>query len=183
VGEVEGDTGDEWSYAAWSLILIYSSPETMGHQIYLYDDFIYSTMDQNVDFDDDGEPGGVIGGFLVPEQIEGEDDDNDAVKLTCFVGEGDDYYNYDYLRFNDTALSDGESTNDVWNSWSVGLTEDGIDIDTFHVTWGSGLLEPGDTSAEVDLPTATDSWNLVYIILSFRSETTAGGTISYLIRG
>jgi len=183
VGGVEGDTGDEWSYAAWSLIIIYSSPETRGHQIYLYDDFIYSAMNNNVDFDGDGEDGGIISGFLVPEQITGEGNEDDAAKLTCFVGEGDDYYNYDYIKFNDTALSDGKSTNDVWNSWSVGLSEDGIDIDTFHVTWGSGLLEPGDTSAEVDLPTQTDSWNLVYIILSFRSETTAGGTISYLIRG
>jgi len=44
-------------------------------------------------------------------------------------------------------------------------------------------IELGDTSAQVDLPTKTDSWNLVYIILSFRSETTTGGTITYLIRG
>jgi hypothetical protein len=182
VGDVYGDTDNEWSYAAWSLIIIYASAETRGHQLYLYDDFIYSTMDVNVDFDGDGEPGGRITGFLVPEQIEGEGDDDDAAKLTCFVGEGDDYYNYDYLKFNGTALSDGRSSNDVWNSWSVGLVEDGIDIDTFHVNWGSNLLEEGDTSAQIDLPTATDSWNLVYIILSFRSDTIAGGAISYLIK-
>jgi hypothetical protein len=181
VGDVYGDTDSEWSYAAWSLIIIYSSAETRGHQLYLYDDFIYSTMDINIDFDGDGEPGGRISGFLVPPQIEGEGDDDDAAKMTCFVGEGDDYYNYDYLRFNGSALSDGRSSNDVWNSWSVGLVEDGIDIDTFHVTWGSGLLEEGDTSAQVDLPTATDSWNLVYIILSFRSSSVTGGAISYLI--
>jgi hypothetical protein len=57
----------------------------------------------------------------------------------------------------------------------------GTDIDTFHVTWGDGLLQPGDTSAQIDLLTETDSWNLVYIILSFRSDVIAGGTISYLI--
>jgi len=178
VGGVDGDTGNEWSYAAWSLIIIYSSPETQGHQLYLYDDFIYSTMDTNVDFDGDGEPGGIISGFLVPDPVEGE---VNAAKLTCFVGEGDDYYNGDRLKFNGTSLSDGKSTNDVWNSWSVGLSEDGIDIDTFYVTWESDLLESGETSAQIDLPTQTDSWNLVYVILSFRSETTAGGTISYLI--
>jgi len=183
VGGVQGDTDNEWSYAAWSLIIIYSTTGTIGHQLYLYDDFIYSDMDVNVDFDGDGEPGGRISGFLVPEQIEGEGDLDDAAKLTCFVGEGDDYYDYDYLKFNEIALSDGHSTNDVWNSWSVGLSEEGIDIDTFHITWGSGLLEPGDASAQVDLPTETDSWNLVYIILSFRSEVSAGGAISYLIRG
>jgi len=164
VGGVDADTGNEWSYAAWSLLVIYSSSETKGHQLYLYDDFVYSGMHTNVDFDGDGEPGGTISGFLV-------------------VGEGDDYYNEDYLIFEGTALSDGITTSDVWNSWSLGLAEDGIDIDTFYVTWISGLLEPGDSSAQIDLPTETDSWNLVYIILSFRSEITTGGTITYLVRG
>jgi hypothetical protein len=182
VGGVYGDTDNEWSYAAWSLIIIYASAEMRGHQLYLYDDFVYSGMNVNVDFDGDGQPGGQISCFLVPEQIEGEGDADDAATMTCFIGEGDDYYNYDYFRFEGTDLSDGRSTNDVWNSWSVGLVEDGIDIDTFHVTWGSGLLEAGDTSAQIDLLTETDSWNLVYIILSFRSDVVAGGTISYLIK-
>lgn len=172
VGDVYGDTDNEWSYAAWSLIIIYSSPQTKGHQLYLYDDFTYVDNDETLEFP--------ISGFLVPEPIAGE---VNAATLTCFVGEGDDYYDWDYLEFNGTALSDGKSTDDVWNSWSYGLAEDGIDIDTFYVTWDSDLLEPGDTSAQVDLPTATDSWNLVYIILSFRSETTTGGTITYLVRG
>jgi len=195
VGGVDGDTDNEWSYAAWSLIIIYSSAETQGHQLYLYDDFVYATMDHNVDFDGDGEPGGTISGFLVPDPVEGE---VNAAKISCFVGEGDDYYNDDYMVINadevewngyhwtitgGECLSDGKSTDDVWNSWSYGLSEDGIDIDTFYVTWDSGLLEPGDTSAQIDLPTETDSWNLVYIILSFRSDITTGGTVSYLIRG
>jgi len=187
VGGVDGDTGNEWSYAAWSLIIIYSSPETHGHQLYLYDDFIYSGMNCNVDFDGDGEEGGTISGFLVPEPIRdpdtGEIIEENAAKLTCFVGEGDDYYNDDYLKFNGTRLSDGKTKWDVWNSWSLGMSEDGIDIDTFYVTWASDLLKPEDTSAQVDLPTETDSWNLVYIILSFRSATTTGGTMTYLVRG
>jgi hypothetical protein len=43
-------------------------------------------------------------------------------------------------------------------------------------------LEAGDTSAQIDLPTDVDNWNIMYIILSFRSETTTGGSMSYLIR-
>ena len=33
-----------------------------------------------------------------------------------------------------------------------------------------------------DIVTDIDIWNLVYIILSFRSDTTTGGTASYVIR-
>jgi hypothetical protein len=62
------------------------------------------------------------------------------------------------------------------------MSEDGVDIDTFHVSWLSGLLDTGDTSAKIDLPTGTDSWNMIYIILAFRSETKTGGAISYLVR-
>lgn len=180
VGDVDADTGDEWSYAGWSLLIIYSSPETRGHQLYLYDNFIYSDVNQNVDFDGDGSPGGTISGFLVPDQVAGE---TEAAKITVFVGEGDDYYNGDYLKVNGIALSDGITATDVWNSWSQGMSEDGVDIDTFYITWISNLLIPGDTMAQIDLPTSIDSWNLVYIIISFRSESTAGGAISYLIRG
>ena len=174
------NASNEWAYAGWSLIIVYSSPETKGHQLYLYDDFAYADMDSNVDFDNDGQPGGTISGFLVPYPVE---DEENAATITVFVGEGDECYDYDYFKFKGTALSDGYTTHNVWNSKSVGMTYDGVDIDTFYVTWASGLLEPGDTSAQIDLPTKTDSWNLVYIILSFRSEITIGGTISYLIRG
>ena len=63
------------------------------------------------------------------------------------------------------------------------MSAEGVDVDTFHVTWASDLLEPGDTSAQVDIYTDIDVWNLVYTILSFRSSITSGGTISYLVRG
>ena len=186
VGGVYGDTGDEWSYAAWSLIIIYSSPWTKGHQLYLYDDrFIYSDMNCNVDFDGDGNPGGIISGFLSPEDIMDEDY---AAHATCFVGEGDEYYggdppdDIDCILVNGDYLSNSESPWDnVWNSKSPDLAEDGIDIDTFEIQYPT--IRPGDTSAQVDLPTGIDSWNLVYIILSFRSDVTTGGTISYLLRG
>ena len=173
VGDVDSDTGNEWSYAAWSLIIIYSSPETKGHQLYLYDDFKYVDNDETLEFP--------ISGFLVPDPVAGE---TNAAKLTCFVGEGDERYTGDKLEFNGDYLSNAESPWDnVWNSKSPGLSEDGIDIDTFYVTWASGLLEPGDTSAQINMPTGTDSWNLVYLIISFRSDVTTGGTISYLLTG
>jgi hypothetical protein len=181
VGGVDADTGNQWSYAGWSLIIIYSSPETAGHQLYLYDDFIYSGMDQNIDFDGDGQPGGSITGFVVPEPIVGE---QNAATLTCFVGEGDNVWTGDSLAFNGTKLSDGAgSLTNVWDSQSVGMSEDGVDIDTFYVTWASGLLEPGDSTAQLDLATQDDSWNLIYIILSLRSETVTGSTTHYVIHG
>ncbi|MDD5703842.1 MAG: hypothetical protein PHU23_17550, partial [Dehalococcoidales bacterium] len=58
---------------------------------------------------------------------------------------------------------------------------DGIDIDTFHIPWDSGLLEQGDTTAHIDFYTEQDNWNMVYIIISFRSKATYGGAISFLI--
>jgi len=172
VGGVNGDPYNEWSYAAWSLIIIYSSPETRGHQLYLYDDFVYVDNNETLDFP--------ISGFLVPDPVAGEDN---AARLTCFVGEGDERYTGDKLKFNGIYLSNSKSPWDnVWNSKSPGVSEDGIDIDTFYVTWVSGVLTPGDTSAQIALPTGIDSWNLVYIIIAFRSDVTTGGSISYLIR-
>jgi hypothetical protein len=181
VGGVDADTGvwEQQAYAGWSLIIIYSSVDTHGHQLFLYDTFAYCGSDENLDFDDDGVPGGTITGFIVPEPIE---DDLIAAKLTCFVGEGDECWLPDYLKFNDTELSNDESPwNNVWNSESPGMSEDGVDIDTFEITWESGLLAPDDTSAQVDMITGVDRWNLIYIILSFRSEITTRGTAHYAI--
>ncbi len=186
---IEGETEYQLAYAGWSLVIVYSSGETKGHALYLYDTFIHSDGGgTNVDFDNDGQPGGTISGFIVPEPIEGE---VDAAKLTVFVGEGDVKYTGDYLSFNGSKLWDGTNTtgnsqsnpNNVWNSKSLGMTADGVDIDTFQVTWASGLLQQGDTSSQIDVPTPIDEWNLVYIILSFRSQPRAGGALSYLIGG
>lgn len=191
VGDVYGDTDNEWSYAAWSLIIIYSSPETKRHQLYLYDDFIYVDNDEYLQYP--------ISGFLVPDPIRdpdtGEIIEETAATITCFVGEGDDYYANDYIALNPPYLPNAPdgyklwdntepgSLNNVWNSKSIDLENPGIDIDTFYVSWESGLLEPQETSALVALDTATDSWNLVYIIIAFRSETVTGGTVTYLIEG
>jgi hypothetical protein len=189
------------SYAGWSLVIIYSSPETKGHQLYLYDiknpNFKFSegwapADIPDPDFDGDGNPGGTISGFLVPQPIGSE---TNAAKMTCFVGEGDEGITGDYFKVTgpsgtgaklwDGITCNGNSytnPNNVWNSKSVGLTVPGIDIDTFYVTWSSQILRPGDTWAQVDPTTGSDGFTLVYIILSFRSATTTGGTISYLIR-
>jgi hypothetical protein len=275
VGGISADASpeDEWAYASWSLIIIYTSPKTEGHQLYLYDLFTYSNHDvangANVDFDHDGEPGGTISGFIVPEPIQGVSRINvtnqgsgyssaptvtliggggtgaeamaavagghitgititneglhytsapsvvitggggtgaaataaldvNAGKITTFVGEGDVWYGSDYLKVNGTKLWDGTNTdgnhqddqNNIFNSASMGLgTYNGIDIDTLgidppngqYITWDSDILNPGDTSAQIDLVTHQDVWNLVYIIISFRSVTTTGGGLSYLI--
>ena len=80
--------------------------------------------------------------------------------------------------------------NDVFNGLSYGLNmNNGIDIDTVgndptngqYITWASGILHQGDTSATIYLHTEEDEWDLVYIIISFRSLTTTGGSFSYLI--
>jgi hypothetical protein len=148
-----------------------------------------------------------LSGFLVPDPVGGE---AYSARITCFVGDGDEHYPYDFIALldaepsvpsyqipNSYKLWDGitcnynseGSPNNVWNSQSPGLAANGVDIDTFQVTWTSALLEPGDTAAWVVLGNASSNPNdaelimLVYIIISFRSETTSGGSISYLIKG
>lgn len=202
VGGVDAtsNANDEWAYAGWSLVIIYTSPATLGHQLYLYDTFLYCNHQTDLDFDQDGSPGGTISGFLVPAQITGE---TNAAKITAFVGEGDDAYTGDFISLNAPSsyasnpstipnsykLWDGINTNgnsasnpnNVWNSQSIGLSAAGVDVDTFNVPWASGLIAAGDTTKRVDMYTDIDIWNLVYIILSFRSLTTTGGAITYLI--
>ena len=77
------------------------------------------------------------------------------------------------------------SPNNVWNGESELFDTDGVDIDTFEIEWDRpyGELEEGDSSARIDIYTEQDNWNLIYIILSFRSETTTGNAMSYLIHG
>ena len=179
-----------YSHAGWSIIVIYTSPETAGHQLYLFDiqdpafDFTEAWAPAgypNPDFDGDGEGGGRVSGFLVPDPV-GEEEI--AAKMTVFVGEGDSLINGDEIEVNGTNLSNSLSPwNNVWNSASPGVSEDGVDIDTFVIEWDDNIVEPGDSSAEIDLPTGSDGFNLVYIILSFRSEVTTGGTISFLLSG
>jgi Tfp pilus assembly protein PilX len=224
VGGVYGTKGDndpnhtQLSHAGWSLIIVYTSENTLGHQLFLYDNFAHAYDADDVDFNGDGEYGGTVSGFIVPEPIAGE---TNAAKITIMVGEGDEFiagdtigghsYPGDFVAINADSdywdstphyydipnsnklwdhITTGSNTstapNNVWNGKSTVFTADGVDVDTFYVPWGSplsnGLIKPGDTSAHIDLCTAQDNWNLVYIILSFRSEATTGGSVSYLIR-
>jgi hypothetical protein len=173
-----GCTRYQWTYAGWSLVIIYSSPETKGHQLYLFDTFRYVGLDTQVEFS--------VSGFLAP-------DDTTGSHLTYFVGEGDDHYDNDYIKINGYKLPQPgdpyepipsiNPQNNVFNSYSNSLDDpylSGVDIDTFDV---SGCINPSDSSAEVILDNGEEIYNLIYIILSFRSETTSGGSISYLIRG
>jgi hypothetical protein len=209
VGDL-GDTGSNTSAyqlaeAGWSLVTIFTGPETLGHQLYLYDNFFGSGNDSggiHIPWNGDGSSGGTIKGFVVPQQIPGE---LNAAKVTCFVTEGDNPLTGDYIALNGTRLWDGTSStsnsksspNNVWNSKSYlsgGYTMyDGVDIDTLgndptasppqYITWASNVLRPGDTSATIDLYTQSDYWFMLYMIISFRSETTMGGSLNYLIHG
>jgi len=175
VGGVDGLTGDQWSYAGWSLIIIYSSPSEQVQNLYLYHNFLYADEDTSHTF--------TITGFEAPGDAQ--------ATLTCFVGEGDEVYDDDYLQLNDYYLFDEVNPQDnVWNGKSSGLGGqfiDGVDIDTFNVS--SPIVNEGDTLAEVQLTTDVDSWNLVYVVLSFRSNIPGGlapnsvGSITYSCGG
>ena len=173
VGGVDAVTDDDWSYAGWSLVLIYSSPSESAHQVYLYDDLLYAGEYTSHTI--------AIEGFQAPDEWE-----DSTGRLTYFVGEGDDGYIGDSVEVNGSYLSDVVNPwYNVMNGQSSGLGGeliDGVDIDTFDV---SAYILAGDTSAEIELSTGIDSWNLGYIILSFRSEVAedwqprALGIVSY----
>jgi hypothetical protein len=198
--------GNEYSYAGWSIVIIYSSPATQGHQIWLYDimnpnfNFTYAhgydstdPMDRIPDFDNDGQPGGYISGFLVPNSIQSE---TNASKITVFVGEGDAHYGYpatpsggagttaadaDYFEVNGVMQSNAASpAGNVWNSASPGIAISGIDIDTFYLNYP--LMQPGATTAQLNVGSNYEFITLNFIIISFRSDSITGGAISYLIR-
>ena len=167
----------QFCYGGWSVILVYSSTSTEGRQIYLFDNYLIEGWHNDPDFDGDGNPGGVITGFLIPEDIAEE---GEAAKLTVFVGDGDNGMTGDRIKVNDVSLWNSASPSyNVWNSDSPGLSVPGVDIDTFEVTYPT--LGPGDTTADINLPTDSDGFIIVYIILSFRSDITTGGAISYLL--
>lgn len=175
------------AHAGWSLVTIYSSPETLGHKLYLYDienpdfDFFFG-WHNNVDFDNDGSPGGTISGFLVPNK---GDDETLAGRITVFVGEGDAGTGYtgDIFRINDKAnlFNSASPSNNVWNSDSPGMTVPGVDIDPFDIYWADGILNPGASSVQIDIPTQTDGFTMVYMIFSFRSAIKTSESISYTI--
>jgi hypothetical protein len=193
VGDVTADTGQYVSYAGWSLIIIYCSPDTAGHYLYLNDIYAFDPGNINLDFDRDGQPGGDITGFIIPEPIKdrfGVILESIAAKITCFVGEGDAIYSGDSLMItgeqsgNSKYLNNSASpTNNVWNGIDTISSYPGIDIDTFTLLWSDDILIPKDTHLHLDMNSGTDAWNLIYVIISVRSETVTGGTENYVITG
>jgi hypothetical protein len=171
----------QWAYSAWSVLTLYSSPVTLAHQMYLYDTFRYWNGSDDRTF--------TIEGFLAPAGIASE---SDAVKVTCFVGEGDSIYTGDNIYLNGTQLNTGsagtaQASNNVWNGISssggvAGYPPGGLDLDTFTIDGHSGIIDPADSSATVRLRTGTDVWNLVYMILSFRSDIVGSGLMSYIVK-
>ena len=160
-----GQSWPEWCYSGWSLIIVYSSPSETAHQFYLYDPIhnalecpFYSGMDRDIPF--------TLEDFYPPDGL--------AVgRLTYFVGEGDSIYSGDYIKFKGesessfTNLIDPPANPDgnVLNGTpTVGVA--GVDIDTFSITQNV----QDSTKANVKFTTGTDSWNLIYIVLSFKTS-------------
>jgi hypothetical protein len=146
-----------------------------------------------------------ITGFVVPKQETGE---TDAAKVTVFVGEGDPQIVNDYVALidqsnpttenplwdrvtlnNSSYTSSNTQTNprNVWNGQSAEFPADaGVDIDTFHILWNdpdNGVtLKPDDTLANMRFYTNGDGYVLIYMITSFRSTPTVGGSLIYTIK-
>jgi hypothetical protein len=171
---------DNWAYAAWSIIIIYSSPSTSGHVLRIYDTFQYIGESKTIPI--------TFAGFSTPPLAA----ETNAARYTHFVGEGDNAYNESVtvkgLTGSVYTLSDSDNpSNNVCNNKcrippitdanpATTLT-DGIDIDTFNIP--KTCIKPGDTEALVTFTTQTDSMNLIYMILSFRSMFTPGGISIY----
>jgi hypothetical protein len=193
VGDVDAtaNNDDYLAHAGWSMILVYASPTTAGHYLYLRDYFADNPGNTNLDFDGDGVPGGDVTNFVIPEPIRdanGNITETDAARITCFVGEGDAAYTGDSLKItgqqsgSSLYLSNSASPwNNVWNGASPDMSYPGIDVDTFEVPWSSGILTPGDTMLHLDMDSGSDAWTFIYLILSVRSETLTSGTTHYLI--
>ena len=202
VDGIEADNGRyPWSYddshfafAGWSLIIVYASPTTAGHYLYIRDDnfAFHPGTGISLDFDQDGSPGGDITNFVVPEPLKdqyGTVNETIAARLTCFIVEGDNWVSPDSITITGQQsaaskdLSNPQSpVTNVWNGKSYpGTFKEGVDIDTFEVLWADNILTPGDNILHVDMVSTPDCWNLVYFIISVRSETVTGGTSHYVI--
>jgi hypothetical protein len=187
------------AHAGWSMLILYSSAGVYNHQFYLYDIdtpgfnyfFGWNGGSQcplaDPDWDNDGNGGGTVSGFLVPPQTPGEEV---CARITVMVGEGDkanglssNCYCKDRFKVNGTEIPDGTGLPDVWNGSSVDLPDAGIDIDHFIIEWDDNILKPMDVKANINVPTGTDGFTMSYMLLLFRSELGTGGVITnYAIR-
>jgi hypothetical protein len=163
-----------YTYSGWSLVIFYRTPALKQRQLYLFDDFIMTTIEP---YGGQHEEEFTISGFLAPPVLSEEDTSH----LTYFVGEGDPHFQDSYIDVNGIYLSDPPDNpqNNVVNSYSNAIPNqdsDGIDIDTFELPMGCIL--PYDASAEVTLTTTHEIYFLVYLVISFRSDLTTGGIIT-----
>jgi hypothetical protein len=161
-----GQSWPEWCYSGWSLVIIYDSPQETAHQFYLYDPIhnngvcpFYSGMNTEIPF--------TLTDFYPPEGLA-------SGRLTYFVGEGDVNYPGDSIKFKGGSQLPSQfvylfgpynPVGNIMNNQSSN-GEQGVDIDTFDVTHSVGA----DTTANIVFETDTDSWNLVYIVLSFKTN-------------
>ena len=180
---------DSWSYAAWSIVVIYSSPSTTGHLLYITDAFSYVGEQQTVTK--------TISGFYTPRLSS----EVYAARYTHFVGEGDPNW-VDSVKIKgsgtqyaltDDSLPKGPCDNQCRMPSEITPNPNpliyGVDIDTFNIP--KTCIQPetdaraGDTTATVTFSTVTsgtsDSLNLIYIILSFRSQFMPGGVTIFRI--
>ncbi|MFC2068006.1 hypothetical protein ACFLTP_03225 [Chloroflexota bacterium] len=155
------DLNNEWSYAGWSLVVIYSHPDADTKHFFLHDTFLNAPSaapgDTNV-------ASFVYKGFNTPDHDTGS-------WLVYFVGEGDQDQSGEYIKFKAPYDAGGENLDDadnpennVFNGSSSGITD--VDIDIFDV---STLLPTDTTSLAVELGTQSDSWNLIYLLVGVRT--------------
>jgi hypothetical protein len=186
---------NQYSNAGWSMIIIYSSldPAVGVHQIYVYDNMFYlwgsgSTVSATF----------TISGFKAP-------DTNIDAEVGYFVAEGDPQYNSDYFEFKgqQSALwySLGDLTspnpwNNVYNSFSTstGFTPStnppdyyggatgiigGVDLDIYNKDKNglslSGIVQPGDTQAQIRVRTTMDAIRVIYTVFSVTSTAITPG--------
>ena len=182
VSTCSGCVANDRAYSGWSIVIVYTSPYTRGHQIYISDNLTFTQPISTTYVP--------IAGFTVPELISGEN----AAKYTHFVGEGDLKSGSSYadsVSVNGTTsgfqgLWDAYNpVDDVCNNLSVippfsTTTIPDIDIDTFN--YPAGVIKAGDTKSTVRFITNGDGLNIIYMVMSFRSKLDTGGANIYYIQ-
>ncbi len=171
VGDVQALEGDynssdpangpcfaQGKYAAWSLVLVYSEPESITpRDIIIYDGFLQLDEDSynpgcGMSNPTPGVTNFSLGGFQVGNPAYG--------KLMYFALEGDDQLGippqtncstcYDYMKFNGTKLYDDAMVPDNLFNGSTSLT--GVDIDVIDIgQTGLDLIQPGQTTAGIEV--------------------------------
>jgi hypothetical protein len=182
--------------AGWSMIIIYSSQQTaVGvHQIYTYDNLAYlwgNGDDVSVTFTISGfqAPSTNIDakvGYFIAEgdpQIYPDYFQFRGQTKPSFVNLGDpgnhsssDKNPYDNV-FNSYSTSTGFTPSDLYGQASK--TIGGVDLDIYNKDKDnnslSGIVQPGDTQAQIRVQTRSDGIMMVYIVFSVTSTAITPG--------